>query len=80
MRNVLSYILVMVLIGSMVPLTVMPAIATGIPGDDDGNDNLTEKELAGNILNYMLGWDVSAWMSYGMPRTSMHTGMVCRGR
>ena len=55
MRNVLSYILVMVLIGSMVLLTVMPAIATGIPGDDDGNDNLTEKELAGNILNYMLG-------------------------
>ena len=55
MRNVLSYILVMVLIGSTVLLTVMPAIATGIPGDDDGNDNLTEKELASNILNYMLG-------------------------
>jgi iron complex transport system substrate-binding protein len=55
MRKVLSYILVMVLIGSTVPLTVMPAIATRIPGDDDGNENLTEKELTGNILNYMLG-------------------------
>ncbi|RCV63949.1 iron complex transport system substrate-binding protein [Methanophagales archaeon] len=84
MRNVLSYILVMGLIGSTMLLTVMPAIAIGIPGDDDGNDNLTEKELASNILNYMLGeGDLSLYELRdaahvyahwnGMPRTIVDT-------
>jgi len=54
MKNILSIVLVMVLLASAVPLAVMPAAAAGIPGDTDGNDELTENELANTILSYIL--------------------------
>ena len=55
MREIVSYIVVMVLLAATVPMLVMPTAAAGIPGDYDGNDQLTEEELVSNILNYMHG-------------------------
>ena len=47
----------MVLLATTVSLVVMPVGAqqAGIPGDVDGDDNLTEAELASAIISYMLG-------------------------
>ena len=48
MRNILPFVMVLMLFASLVP-----AAAAGIPGDTDGNEELTENELASNILNYI---------------------------
>ena len=55
MKKMLSYLLVMVLLVSCVPLAITPALAVGIPGDTDEDDELTEAELTSAILSYMLG-------------------------
>ena len=55
MKKMLSYLLVMVLLVSCVPLAITPALAVGIPGDTDEDDKLTEAELTSAILSYMLG-------------------------
>jgi iron complex transport system substrate-binding protein len=55
MRKILSCILVMALLAATMPMTVLPVVAAGIPGDADGNDQLTEDELASNILDYLRG-------------------------
>jgi iron complex transport system substrate-binding protein len=47
----------MVLLVSCVPLAITPALAVGIPGDTDEDDELTEAELTSAILSYMLGKD-----------------------
>lgn len=56
MRKILVYVLAMVLLAFAVPMAVMPAAAQGVlvPGDDDGNKIVSEEELAGVILSYML--------------------------
>ena len=56
MRKILSWLLVIVLFASVVPLAVTPAGAqqTGIPCDD-GDNELTKDELVNAILPYMLG-------------------------
>ena len=82
MKKVLSYLVVMVLLASCVPLAIMPAVAAaGIPGDTDEDDKLTEDELADVILSYMLEeeghlelsdlWDAAHVYVYwdGEPRT-----------
>lgn len=56
MRKVLSCLLVMLLFASCLALAVAAAAArqTGIPGDTDEDDKLTEDELVDAILSYML--------------------------
>ena len=58
-RRMLAIVLVMVLLASAVPMVVTPAAATypyekKIPGDADGNNELTKEELVSAILPYML--------------------------
>jgi iron complex transport system substrate-binding protein len=55
MRKMLTCILVLAFLTATVPMTVMPVTAAGIPGDDDGNDQLTEDELVNNVLKYLQG-------------------------
>jgi len=56
MKKVLSCLLVMLLFASCSALAVTAAAArqTGIPGDTDEDDKLTEDELVDAILSYML--------------------------
>ena len=56
MRKIISIVLVMVLLASAVPLAITPAAAyeKKIPGDADGNNELTKEELVNAILPYML--------------------------
>ncbi|MBN1456042.1 MAG: ABC transporter substrate-binding protein [Methanomicrobia archaeon] len=54
-RRMISLGILMVVLGCLVSITVTHAAAAGIPGDDDGNNLLTEFELAGNLLNYLQG-------------------------
>jgi len=57
MRKILSCLLVMMLLASAVPMTVMLAGAqqAGISGDTDESGELTKEELSSAILPYMLG-------------------------
>jgi iron complex transport system substrate-binding protein len=55
MRKLLTCLLVMALLAATVPMVVMPVAAAGIPGDDDGNDQLTKDELVNNVLKYLQG-------------------------
>ena len=56
MKKMLALVFAMVLLASFVPLAVTPAAAyeKKIPGDTDGNDELTKEELVSAILPYML--------------------------
>ena len=56
-ERILSIVLVLVLLASAVSLAVTPAAAVyekKIPGDIDGNDELTKNELTSAIVPYML--------------------------
>jgi len=54
MKRVLKCLFVMLVLALCVPLALMPVAATGIlPGDTDGNDKLTEGELADSIMAYL---------------------------
>ena len=56
MKNrIISLGILLVLLGCIISLLVMPTAAAGIPGDSDGNDLLTEDELADNLLTYLQG-------------------------
>ena len=84
-NRVLSIVLVLLLLASAVPLAVTPAGAqqAGIPGDADGDNELTKDELVNAILPYMLeeegahtlddvgdaAWIYACWS--GVPKTVM---------
>jgi iron complex transport system substrate-binding protein len=55
MRAVAAGLALMILLLSMATILSIPAAAAGIPGDDDGNGELTEQELAGDIFSYLHG-------------------------
>ncbi|RLC41504.1 MAG: iron ABC transporter substrate-binding protein, partial [Candidatus Coatesbacteria bacterium] len=57
MKKVLSYLLVILLLVSALPLAITPVAAyeKKIPCDADGNNELTKEELVNVILPYMLG-------------------------
>ncbi|HDS46299.1 MAG TPA: ABC transporter substrate-binding protein [Methanomicrobia archaeon] len=55
MRAVTAGLALLILLLCMASLSFMPAAAAGIPGDDDGNGNLDERELVANIFRYLHG-------------------------
>ena len=86
MRRMLALALVLILLASAVPLAIVPAAAyeEKIPGDADGDNELTKDELSSAILPYMLdegtrtlddvgdaAWVYAYWN--GKPKTARDT-------
>lgn len=46
-----SCVIIVLLLALAMPAVVMPSAAAGLPGDEDGNNRLTETELARSILS-----------------------------